>query len=355
MHTDLRQGLGAAVVLGVLLVGGWGWGLSLRRWVRGERLLTHEPRDPAPWGLVDVLLALTVLGLLQSLADAVLQACCGPQLRLPLAAMEPEVQAAVLLIRAEATLAAAVISVALVRWRTGAPWQDLGFAFRSAGGDLRVGLLAFAMLAPLVYGLQWLLVQWLPSAHPLIVLLKQRHEPLVLGLTGVTAVIVAPVTEEYFFRVLLQGWLESLTTWVRWSGVAGVGRQPDGSHTGPLAPAVGRPAGGDSNSLANLGRTPTVRQEDGVVGEATTAVGLAPDVRPAVPPAVWPIAVSAGIFAALHAAHGPDPLPLFLLAVGLGYLYQRTHRILPCIVVHFLLNACSFARLLYEIYAARGA
>jgi membrane protease YdiL (CAAX protease family) len=37
----------------------------------------------------------------------------------------------------------------------------------------------------------------------------------------------------------------------------------------------------------------------------------------------------------------PDPIPLFVLALGLGYLYRQTHRILPCIVVHLLLNACS--------------
>jgi len=41
-------------------------------------------------------------------------------------------------------------------------------------------------------------------------------------------------------------------------------------------------------------------------------------------PALWPILLSAGLFAALHATHGPDPIPLFLLALGLGYLYQRT-------------------------------
>ena len=41
---------------------------------------------------------------------------------------------------------------------------------------------------------------------------------------------------------------------------------------------------------------------------------------------------------AAHASNGPDPVPLFVLALGLGYLYQTTQRILPSIVVHFLLN-----------------
>ena len=58
--------------------------------------------------------------------------------------------------------------------------------------------------------------------------------------------------------------------------------------------------------------------------------------------------MSATLFAALHASHGPDPIPLFMLAVGLGYLYQRTHRILPCVTVHFLLNSVTLAVFLLQ-------
>jgi hypothetical protein len=53
------------------------------------------------------------------------------------------------------------------------------------------------------------------------------------------------------------------------------------------------------------------------------------------------IIVSSAIFAALHYSHGPDWIPLFFLALGLGYLYQRTHRLLPSLVVHSLLNSLS--------------
>src|SRR4029079_10689753 len=58
--------------------------------------------------------------------------------------------------------------------------------------------------------------------------------------------------------------------------------------------------------------------------------------------AAWlPIAISSAIFALLHYSHGPDWVPLFLLAAGMGYLYQRTHRLLPSLVVHSLLNSFS--------------
>ena len=52
----------------------------------------------------------------------------------------------------------------------------------------------------------------------------------------------------------------------------------------------------------------------------------------------WPILVSSLVFALLHLGQGGAPIPLFFLAVGLGFLYQRTGRLTPCIVVHMLLN-----------------
>ena len=72
-----------------------------------------------------------------------------------------------------------------------------------------------------------------------------------------------------------------------------------------------------------------------------------PPQRPARPIGPWR---SALIFAVLHLSHGPDWVPLFVLALGLGYVYRQTHRILPCIVVHFLLNACSMGMFLVDVF-----
>jgi membrane protease YdiL (CAAX protease family) len=47
------------------------------------------------------------------------------------------------------------------------------------------------------------------------------------------------------------------------------------------------------------------------------------------------------VFALLHWQHGPDWVPLTVLAAGMGYLYQRTHRLLPSLVVHTALNGAS--------------
>ena len=125
----------------------------------------------------------------------------------------------------------------------------------------------------------------------------------------VSAVLVAPVIEEYLFRGLLQGWLERL-------------RRAKGGTTCPVGCLV--------------------------FGSGPLTGGHEPDGDR------WPLRtgpivrrVAFGAFARiLHLPHGPDWIPLFVLALGLGYLYRQTHRLLPAIVVHFLLNACSLLMLL---------
>jgi membrane protease YdiL (CAAX protease family) len=94
----------------------------------------------------------------------------------------------------------------------------------------------------------------------------------------VSAGLVAPLAEEFLFRVLLQGWLESL------------GRQAE-----PESRSRGR----------------------------------------------WmPVVISAAVFALMHLPR-PDVVPLFFLALTLGYLYRQTHRLWPSVVAHGCLNACS--------------
>jgi membrane protease YdiL (CAAX protease family) len=64
----------------------------------------------------------------------------------------------------------------------------------------------------------------------------------------------------------------------------------------------------------------------------------------------WPIIISSFAFAMAHFGHGTDPIPLFLVALGLGWLYQRTHRLWPCVVVHMALNGFSMLQLAHLIF-----
>ena len=54
--------------------------------------------------------------------------------------------------------------------------------------------------------------------------------------------------------------------------------------------------------------------------------------------AIW---ASAVLFGAVHSHVWPSPVPLVVLAVGLGYLYLRTRSLVGPIVVHAMFNAVS--------------
>jgi membrane protease YdiL (CAAX protease family) len=116
----------------------------------------------------------------------------------------------------------------------------------------------------------------------------------VLVLVTVVAVLVAPLVEEFLFRVLLQGWLEK--------------RQ--------------------------------VVAAELVEGEQSS-------------PGFAPIIVSALFFGLLHVGHGADPIPLFVLGLFLGYAYRQTHRILAPLAIHALVNSVAMIEL-WAIYL-RGA
>jgi len=57
---------------------------------------------------------------------------------------------------------------------------------------------------------------------------------------------------------------------------------------------------------------------------------------------------SAALFAAVHSAVWPSPVPLFLFALGLGWLAVRTRGVLTPVLVHGLFNAVS------TVYVLRG-
>jgi Type II CAAX prenyl endopeptidase Rce1-like len=58
-----------------------------------------------------------------------------------------------------------------------------------------------------------------------------------------------------------------------------------------------------------------------------------------------PIVISSFFFALAHFGYGWEPVPLFVLALILGYVYQRTHRIIPCMVAHALFNLVTVIKL----------
>ncbi|HET6880478.1 MAG TPA: CPBP family intramembrane glutamic endopeptidase [Pirellulales bacterium] len=283
---------GPTIVLAALLtaLSVAAWTAIARRWRKGLPSLPLTPRRPAPWKGIDVLFVALVY-LLSHVACQFLVAMWMPGLSGG-GTDSAEQFTAALAIGMVASLLACGFAVVWLSIRAQVTAEDLGWRSDYPLADVRLGLVAFAAVAAPVYGLQAFLSQFVEEQHPIIEILQKHPSPLLYLLGGLSAVVVAPIAEEFFFRALLQGWLETLLS----------------PFEMPLS-------------------------------EAGTL-----EHRP------WPgaIVVASLMFAALHLGQGAAPIPLFFLSLALGYLYQRTHRLVPCITLHFCINACSFALLCFS-------
>jgi membrane protease YdiL (CAAX protease family) len=260
-----------------------------------------------------------------------------------------------------------LIATPLIMLRNGCTWKDMGVVPSQAGKDIAIGVAAFCMLAPIVFAIQGLLTQIEPYKHPLIELVKDSPDVRLFGLLCFSAAIMAPLFEEWAFRVLLQGWLERFITYrdsflhILLGGVAPA--EPVVIDEANL-PASENRSGASSEGITFLDnlppQQPDIQWVDPTNPYAPSA--LAPSVVPAtlvpefVPPPLWkqwiPIFLSALLFALMHFSHGLAWIPLSVLALGLGYVYQRTHRILPSMVIHFCLNALSTAAVWVQMFEA---
>ncbi|HEY5314688.1 MAG TPA: CPBP family intramembrane glutamic endopeptidase [Pirellulales bacterium] len=302
----------------------WLWIVQRSR--QGDELLAYEPRRRMPWSGAQLLALLLAYLLLhvgfnrvaldwahsqpnQPAAGAALpreprtephdvaespQADSGDEHAKSNRALSiPELKA-VLLLNVVVNLLFALAVIAVLRCgRARAAWADLGLPLTRLFSDLRAGAIGFIAASVPVQLLNVVLnlvlsENW-KGEHPIVTFLSETSELSgVLIATG-AAVAVAPLVEELLFRVVLQGWLEA--------------------HEPRLVAAPASPSG----------RTPVA----------------------------WrPIVVTSASFALLHGAQGPAPvIPLFGLALVLGYLYQRTHRIWASVTLHFLFNLTSLLAL----------
>ncbi|MCU0878239.1 MAG: CPBP family glutamic-type intramembrane protease [Pirellulaceae bacterium] len=336
----------------------------------GLPLVLWQPRQVVPWTVLDLLLIVAVyIGGTFAVQIGMLEAGW-----LPREADEAEwtLGQKGMLVAANiiVSLVLLAIVVPLVSLRTGARGQDWGVSLRALAGDLRLGLIGFLLLAPPTYALQGLLVNvWKPSKHPLMEMFKDSPEPWFFVLLAVAAAVVAPLFEEIVFRVLLQGWLERVIPRFlrgpRTTENAAVPlefMEPNEQQAGwaPLpgpfgelpsvAPEWTQPQPPDNNPYTS----PAIEADATKPLPAATSPPELSLQPPLSGPAAWlPIAISATIFALLHYSHGPDWVPLTLLAVGMGYLYQRTHSLIPSLVVHTLLNSLSLFGLWLQVFVLK--
>jgi membrane protease YdiL (CAAX protease family) len=292
------------------------WSQTIRRLVAGGQLLAWQRGQIGHWGLVDIFLASAALILLQLAILSVLGRLVGFTPSTSLEDVESGTRAAMLLGNSLATLVALIVTLVwlLVRYRI--TWRAIGVHWIRLSNDVTLGLRAFLLLAPIVYGVQLILVKWFgESSHPLLKLLREDPDPRFFLLSAFAALLVAPIAEEVYFRLLLQGWLQRLCA---------VDNVPSEIVVGGLV--------GEGDADQQGVSTDGSQRERGTVRNTV------------------PIAISSLFFALAHYSHGPDPIALFVFALGLGFLFQRVQRIVPCIVLHFLLNSTSMASLVLLVY-----
>lgn len=173
-------------------------------------------------------------------------------------------------------IASVIACFTALTWMRARGLQWRDMGFRFSAPEVFAGVLGIVMFLPPTYFIQFLLVQFFPYEHQVLDLLRQPQGWMIVLTMSVTTMLIAPLAEELFFRGILQGFFQS-----------------------------------------------RARQYAGEKGTR----------------AIWPVVLSSLLFSAAHFGQGPAPIPLFFLALGLGYLYRQTASIWPGVMVHFTLNA----------------
>lgn len=293
----------------------------------GRAFLSRRPRRPVPWSgwLVAVILGFPALNMIaarlapptpppleQTVAAATNAASVGPLGGVAAIVAETALREARQMAVSERFIRLAWTNAGGSLLMTGLVYLLLAVVYRAnradlgwpgrwteAGRDAWIGLVGWlAALAPVLLLNIGLHLMFQPETqHPFIEQAMSNPSLAMLLAVAVSAIVVAPLFEETVFRLLFQGWLE----------------------TAERRHVIARGIADDNES------------------------GRADSHRPSgwwgLPVGWTPMLCSAVLFGLAHWGHGLDPIPLIGLGLILGYIYQRTHRVLPCMILHALFNA----------------
>ena len=155
-----------------------------------------------------------------------------------------------------------------------------------------ISLVAIILFIPLTYIANGIVSLLVPYSHPLLESLSTQRSTFSLWLAVFSAVIVAPISEEFMFRGVLFGFFQRIERYF----------------------------------TTRIG-TPLV--SNGIFSRSTRNLPY------------FAILASGLIFGLLHWGHGAAWIPLSLLGMALAYLTHRTGNLLPAIAVHMTLNGFS--------------
>jgi membrane protease YdiL (CAAX protease family) len=220
--------------------------------------------------------------------------------------------------------------------------DQIGLTWRRFGRNCLWGVVGWLILTPVCMALYFAVLRLYGSQaaanvheHPLVLL---AHHGLTLGelLLLIAAVTVtAPVMEEMLFRGALQTWLEN---------------RPEAAHFVMfLAVLASLPVQWDAwvKAWREGGWVLLLHCAPILLVVALTLIYLVV-YRLSRTPARPALFAASTLFAAVHSFAWPSPVPLFLLALGLGWLAQRTRSLAGPIVLHGLFNAVNCALLFWQ-------
>ncbi|MFO0959636.1 MAG: CPBP family intramembrane glutamic endopeptidase [Isosphaeraceae bacterium] len=275
-----------AIVASASTLGAWGW-LAYRAY-RREPWLPDEGLPLVPWTGRTITLILSSWLLFQMLAVTAVMGLRGaPEADEVRDLPASQMIGAMLL----ANLLSIATAPAIVRLASGArTWGHLGVGPGSRPAlNLGRGYLACFAVIPFVYATYYITLKVFPkSTHVMERVLSPDNPVLSAAVALLGGVLVAPIAEELLFRGVLMAWFARI--------LSGYGRQTD-----PEEPAR-----------------------------------LATDWQPNL--------ASALIWAVIH--NWPTPIPLLLLGLALGWVYQRTGSLYAPIGLHMAFNGLSAAYLL---------
>ena len=259
---------------------------------------------PQPFGLVDLVICFAAVLLVPGILAASLVQLFGAES----AAALNDVQRNVLLITlALSQIVLAIVTIGISVLRYGPASKFFGIQAADLRGNLLLAAKTFAMVIPPLLLMQLLLSLIDPYEHDTLSDLKERFTLPTITINWFGAVIAAPFCEEVLFRGYLQGWMQRINFALREDPVIELGG--------------GWPISDFETSTRGKGQFEW-----------------------------WfPIIVSSAFFAAVHIGQGLAPIPLFFFGLALGFLYRYSGSIVPCIILHFLLNAMSMSKATLDI------
>ena len=230
-----------------------------------------------------------------------------------------------------------------------------GVVPRRLPADFRLAYRTWLILTPIVYVVSFasivvyeLFTGTPPTPHPIMQAVQAGQAPaLLILITFFQAVVMAPVREEVFFRGILQPFFADRP----WGGdLALMFAVAIGLSSHKAGPVVWT----DVKSLISvaaplllvLAVLPIYRLVD------TWDLSRWLPVRDAVArrQAARAIVGTAVLFANFHANVWPTPVPLFVFALGLGWLAFRTQGVAASTFLHILFNAIAFLALPLEAH-----